>query len=123
MVATMATRIAFARYLGEELLGLNSLYTSVLQILQITELGIGNAMIIFLYEPVKNSDKEKTKALIHLYKNVYNVFAGILLLLGIGVQVLLIPHIVDVNTIAMKTVQSVFLPVLGWNCMQLFICI
>ena len=121
LVATMATRIAFARYLGEELLGLNSLYTSVLQILQITELGIGNAMIIFLYEPVKNSDKEKTKALIHLYKNVYNVFAGVLLLLGIGVQVLLIPHIVDVNTIAMKTVQLYFfLFLVGIVCSYLF---
>ena len=108
MVTTMATRIAFARYLGEELLGLNSLYTSVLQILQITELGISNAMIIFLYEPVKNADREKTKALIHLYKNVYNIFAGFLLLLGLGVQFFIIPHIVNVNTIDMKNVQGYF---------------
>ena len=121
MIATMATRIAFARYLGEELLGLNSLYTSVLQILQITELGISNAIIIFLYEPVKNANKEKTKALIHLYKKVYNVFAAVLLILGLGVQCLIIPSIVDVKTIDMKTVQAYFfLFLLGIVCSYLF---
>ena len=57
MIATLATRTMFARYLGEELLGLNTLFTSVLQILQITELGIGNAIIVFLYEPVKYAYK------------------------------------------------------------------
>lgn len=117
----MATRIAFARYLGEELLGLNSLYTSVLQILQITELGIGNAIIIFLYEPVKNADKKKIKALIHLYKVVYNIFTCVLLLLGLGVQIWLLPHIVNVNTIDMKTVQEYFfLFLLSIICSYLF---
>ena len=108
MIATLATRTMFARYLGEELLGLNTLFTSVLQILQITELGIGNAIIVFLYEPVKYADKEKTKALIRLYKRVYNIFAFALLVIGIIVQFTIIPRIVNVKTVDMVTVQRYF---------------
>lgn len=121
MIATMATRIAFARFLGEELLGLNSLYTSILQILQITELGISNAIIIFLYEPIKNSNQQKTKALINLYKKVYNAFAATLLILGLMAQFFIIPHIVDVKTIEMSTVQIYFfLFLMGIVCSYLF---
>ena len=108
MIATLATRTMFARYLGEELLGLNTLFTSVLQILQITELGIGNAIIVFLYEPVKYADKEKTKALIRLYKRVYNIFAFALLVIGIIVQFTIIPRIVNVKTVDMVTVQRYY---------------
>lgn len=121
MVSTIATRIVFARYLGRELLGLNSLYTSVLQILQISELGISNAIIIFLYEPIKVGNKEKVKSLINIYKKVYNIFALLLLLLGTIVLFFVIPAIVSVNTIDMKTVQVYFfLFLLGIVCSYLF---
>ena len=107
MISTMITRMAFARYLGRELLGLNTLFTSILQILQITELGIGNAIIVFLYEPVKLLDKEKTKALISLYKKVYNGFTIALLSIGLIVQMFILPKIVD-TSIDIRMVQNYF---------------
>jgi len=116
MISTMITRMAFAHYLGRELLGLNTLFTSILQLLQITELGIGNAIIVFLYEPVKLMNKEKTKALISLYKKVYNIFAIALLTIGLLVQFFVLPEIVN-TSIDIRIVQNYFfLFLLGVVC-------
>lgn len=109
MIVTMMTRVYFARYLGKELLGLNSLYASVLQLLQISELGIGNAIIISLYEPVKNHNKEKIKSLIGLYKKVYSKFVIILFLLGVLVLQFILPIIVNVKYITMREAKIYFL--------------
>lgn len=121
MLSTMATRIAFAHFLGEELLGLNSLYTSILQILQISELGISAAIIVFLYEPIREADREKTKSIMALYRKVYRVFAAFLMLLGLIVQVFVIPRIVKVNTITIRRAHLYFfLFLLGIVCSYLF---
>lgn len=121
MAATLATRVAFARYLGNELLGVNSLYTSILQVLQISELGISNAIIVFLYGPIKNSDKETIKSLISLYKRVYLLFSLFLFILGCLVDLFIIPHIVKVNSTSMPDIQIYFLLYLiGIVCSYLF---
>ena len=39
-------------YLGSEYLGLNSLFSSILSVLSLTELGIGSAMVYHMYKPI-----------------------------------------------------------------------
>ena len=41
--------------LGVEYLGLNMVFASILQILSVTELGFGSAMIFSMYEPIAKS--------------------------------------------------------------------
>lgn len=108
MLITMVCRVVFTRYMGKELLGLNSLYSSVLQVLQITELGISDAILVFLYAPVKNHDREKTLAIMQLYKRVYGVVAIVLLGLGVIIQFTILPVIVDVETVDIAEVQAYF---------------
>lgn len=120
MIATMATRIMFARYFGQELLGLNSLYTAILQILQVTELGIGHAMIIFLYEPITKNNQEKIKSIMRLYKKVNILFAVFLLLFGLLVQELFLPRIVDVSIELPMVKLYYFLFLLGVVCSYLY---
>ena len=55
-------RTVFIGVLGETLLGVNGLYTDILSMLSLAELGIGSAMNYSLYKPVANGDQEKIKS-------------------------------------------------------------
>ncbi|MBR4341836.1 MAG: oligosaccharide flippase family protein [Lachnospiraceae bacterium] len=63
--------------LGVEYLGLNMIFASILQILSITELGFGSALVFSMYEPIAKGDTAKVSALLRLYRNVYMVIGGI----------------------------------------------
>ena len=53
-------RDVFIRTLGRTLLGVNSLYTDILSMLSLAELGIGSALNYSLYKPVASGDLEKS---------------------------------------------------------------
>ena len=55
-------RSVFIAHLGDTLVGINSLYTSILSVLSMAELGIGTALNYSLYKPVANKDYEKIKS-------------------------------------------------------------
>ncbi len=46
------TRTIFIKVLGSEYLGLNSLFTSILSVLNISELGFGTAIVFSMYKPI-----------------------------------------------------------------------
>ena len=52
------TRTVLIKVLGSEYLGLNSLFTSVLQVLSISELGFGSAIVFSMYKPIADDNKE-----------------------------------------------------------------
>lgn len=70
-------------YLGVEYVGLGSLFTSVLQVLSFTELGIGSALVYSMYEPIANGNDTKVRALLNFYKSSYKVIGSIVLVLGL----------------------------------------
>lgn len=51
-------RTVFIKVLGSEYLGLNSLFSSILQVLSISELGIGTAIVFSMYKPIAEDDNE-----------------------------------------------------------------
>ena len=68
--------------LGTTYVGINSLFTNILGILAITELGIGVAISFNLYEPLANNDKRKIQALINFYRKAYRIIALIITVMG-----------------------------------------
>ena len=76
-------RIIFARILSQEYLGVSGLFTSILTVLSLTELGLGEAICYSLYEPLAKRDIEKIKALMNFYGKIYRLIAVGVLLLGI----------------------------------------
>lgn len=83
MVIPFMMRTAMIYLLGVEYLGLNSLFASVLQVLNIAELGVGSAMVYSMYKPIAEDDKITICALMNLYKIYYRVIGMIILGLGI----------------------------------------
>ena len=77
------TRTILIKVLGAEYLGLNSLFTSVLQVLSISELGISTAIVFSMYRPIAQDDNEALCALLKLYKKVYSIIGVIILVIGL----------------------------------------
>ena len=49
-------RTIFIKTLGEEYLGLNSLFSSVLQVLNLADLGFSSAIVASMYKPFADND-------------------------------------------------------------------
>ncbi len=79
---TFALNAAFIRLLGLEYAGINSLFSSVLNILNIADLGIGNAILYRLYKKIATDDQEGIDLLITTYKRLCYVIATIIALAG-----------------------------------------
>ncbi len=77
------SRSFFIKYLGLYYLGLNSLFTSVLSVLSLAELGIGSAITFSLYKPLSEGDTEKIKSLMKYYKRAYTGIALAVTALGL----------------------------------------
>lgn len=75
-------RTVFIYFLSSKYLGLDSLFSNVLGFLSLTELGIGGALNYSLYEPIDNDDVETIKSIMNLYRKVYRLIGGIVLVLG-----------------------------------------
>lgn len=76
-------RTVFILKLDATLLGVNGLYTGVLTMLSLAELGIGTALNYSLYAPVARKDYEKIKSYMLFYKKTYRVIAGIVAVIGL----------------------------------------
>ena len=69
-------------FLGAEYLGLNSLFVSVLQTLNLAELGVGSALVFSMYKPIANDDKETICALMKLYRFYYRIIGIVIFVIG-----------------------------------------
>ena len=76
-------RTALIYFMGMEYVGLNSLFTSILQVLNLAELGVGSAMIFSIYKPLAENNTEKICALTALYRKYYRIIGGIIGVSGI----------------------------------------
>ena len=68
--------------LGEEYTGLNGLFSSLLQILNLAELGVGYAMDYSLYLPAAERDERKICALLNMYRRYYRYIGLFILTVG-----------------------------------------
>lgn len=78
------TRTVFIQTLGKEFLGIGGLFTSILTMLSLTDLGIGSALNYRLYKPLKDKDESKLKAIMNFYKRAYSVIAIAILVIGLA---------------------------------------
>ena len=79
------SQAVFLKTLGKEYLGLNGLFSNIISVLAIVELGFGTAIVYNLYQPLYEDDKEKVKSIIAYYKKIYRIIAFTVFSLGIGI--------------------------------------
>ena len=83
MILPFLTRSAIIYFVGVLYLGLNGLFTSILSVLSLAELGVGAAMVFSMYEPIAKEDHETVCALLNLYKKLYRIIGIVILVLGL----------------------------------------
>lgn len=69
--------------LGITYVGLNGLFTSILGILNLTELGFGTAAVYCLYKPVADNDVALVNSYVNMYKKIYRYIGFMISLIGI----------------------------------------
>lgn len=69
--------------LGMEYVGLSSLFTSILQVLSLTELGFSTAVVYSMYKPIANKDDDTICALLNFYRRVYRIIGSVILIAGL----------------------------------------
>lgn len=88
-ILAFITRTAFIYILGAEYVGINGLFTNVLSILSLANLGFTSAIIFSLYKPIEDNNHEEIKGYIKIYSKIY-AFVGIFVFI---VGILLIPFL------------------------------
>ncbi|MDU3526250.1 lipopolysaccharide biosynthesis protein [Clostridium sp.] len=85
IVLNFVSRTIFIWVLGSNYLGINGLFSNILSMLSLAELGIGNAIVYHMYKPLANKDNERLKSLMQLYKKAYIIIGVTVVFIGLSI--------------------------------------
>ena len=75
-------RTVFIQTLGKSYLGISGLFTNILSMLSLAEMGIGSAIVFKLYEPIAANNQQRIATLMKFYKTVYRFIGFAIAILG-----------------------------------------
>ncbi len=79
---------------NDQYLGLSSLFTSILQVLNMADLGFSTAIVYNMYKPIANHDEKAICALMNYYKRIYRIVGTVILCVGLAMTPF-IPHLIE----------------------------
>ena len=82
LLLSFVNRTLLVKSLGVESVSLNGLFTEVIAMLALTELGVGSAIIYNLYKPLAERNIKKICQLMKLFKTAYRIIAIVIFLIG-----------------------------------------
>ena len=82
VLANFLVRKVFVVTLGENYLGLSGLFTDILSMLSLAELGFGTSVVYSLYKPLAEGDAEKIKSLMRVFRLAYRCVGIFVLVAG-----------------------------------------
>lgn len=97
LVMGFLVRTVFIYTLGVEYLGIEGLFSSVLMLLSLANLGFDTAIIYSLYKPLSENNKVKIQAYMNLYEKAYRIVGIIVLIIGL-VLLPFIPYLINGQT-------------------------
>lgn len=106
--------------IGNDANGLNSLYSSIIGMLAVAELGVGNAIIYSMYAPIVKDDKKQVAALYRLHARVYRIIGLVILMGGLAVMPFLPRLIGDYRQLSINVFQTYFLSLIAVVLTYLF---
>ena len=99
LFTSFVSRTVFINILGSTYLGISGLFTNILSLLSLAELGIGQAITYSLYKPIAENNKEKIKSLMAVYKKLYFYIFLFVLIVGASLVPFLHYIISDIDRI------------------------
>lgn len=86
-------RTVLIRTIGMEYAGLNSLFSSILQVLNLSELGFSSAVVYSMYKPIAENNESEVCALLSFYRKVYRIIGTVILIVGL-IIIPILPNLV-----------------------------
>lgn len=83
IILNFAIRTAILYFLGAEYQGLSGLFTAILQVLNMTDLGFAAAVTFILYKPIAENDNDAICAIIAFLRKVYRIIGYSILCVGL----------------------------------------
>lgn len=80
----LVLKTVFIHTLGAQYNGVSTLFTDILRMLALAELGVGSAITFALYRPIKEGDYRRIAGLMHFYRNAYRLIAGVVMGAGLA---------------------------------------
>ena len=84
LVLSFISRTVFIYAFGVEYLGINGLFTDVLGLLSMADLGFNTVMVYSLYQPLAEKDTDKIASLVFFYRKVYIFIAIVVSVVGVA---------------------------------------
>lgn len=84
MLTAFIVRTVFIKCLSNDYLSVNGLFSSILNMLSLAELGFSTAMVYSMYKPLAEKDYRKLSQIMRLYKRVYFIIGTVILLAGLA---------------------------------------
>lgn len=76
-------RTVMIHTMGLEYAGLGNLFSSIIQILSLSDLGVGAALVFFMYKPIYEENNKMVNALLNFYKNFYYFIGSFIVIVGL----------------------------------------
>lgn len=109
LILTFVTRTVFIRCLSISLLGINSLFSNILTVLSLADLGFGTAILYSMYKPLAENDTNKLSSLMNYFRKIYFCIAGIVFIVGICLLPFLQYFVKENNIVNLKLYYCLFL--------------
>lgn len=97
LICSFISRTVFIRVLGSSYLGVNGLFTNILSVLSIVDLGFDTAIIFSMYKPIAENDTRKLSVLMNFYKRVYLILGTFIGIIGIAL-IPFLKYLVNLST-------------------------
>lgn len=120
LIVQFISRTIFIKILNSEYLGINGLFSNILALLSLADLGIETVLIYSMYEPLANKNETKLKKLMNQYKKTYNFIALTILVLGMCIVPFL--HILIKDMPNIPNIRFIFVLYL-FNTVVSYLCI
>lgn len=106
--------------LGAMFLGLNSLFSSILTVLSLAELGFSSAMVFSMYEPIAKGNDAEVCALLNLYRKIYRYIGSVIFIIGIIISFFL-DKIIKGDVPADINIYYLYFIFLSGTCLSYFL--
>ena len=84
LILGFVNRTIFIWILGVNYLGISGLFSDILSMLSLADLGFSVALTYSMYKPLASKDYKRLAGLINLYKKVYRIIALVVTLIGLA---------------------------------------
>lgn len=108
LVLNFASRTLFIYFLGDGCLGLNSLFTTILSMFSLAELGIGQAITYYMYKPVAEDNQDRLSALVSFYRICYRIIGFAIAVIGVAL-IPFLPKLVNLDVDVPYNITVIYL--------------